>query len=100
MGIHSFSTVMDYTIDKKVGDKTFAVVFGKRAASVFALVLFISTLMFSKIGRASINYYVAFCSLLFLIALIFPSERLAFLLFKLIFIGFVVTAVIFLVSYL
>jgi 4-hydroxybenzoate polyprenyltransferase len=100
MGIHSFSTVMDYTIDKEVGDKTFAVIFGKRTASVFALVLFISTLMFSKIGRASINYYVAFCSLLFLIASIFPKERLAFSLFKLIFVGFVVTAIIFLVSYL
>ncbi|MER3447377.1 MAG: hypothetical protein C4291_11300 [Candidatus Dadabacteria bacterium] len=100
MGIHSFSTVMDYTIDKEVGDKTFAVILGKRAASVFALVPFILTLMFSKIGRASINYYVAFCTLLFLIASIFPSERLAFLLFKLIFIGFVVTALIFLVPYL
>lgn len=100
MGIHSFSTVMDYTIDKGVGDRTFAVVFGKRTASAFALVLFISTLMFSKIGRASISCYIAFCSLLFLIASIFPSERLAFLLFKLVFTGFVVTAVIFLVSYL
>ena len=100
MGIHSFSTVMDYTIDKEVGDKTFAVIFGKRMASVFALVLFISTLMFSKIGRASINYYVAFCSLLFLIASIFPREKLAFLLFKLIFVGFIITALIFLASYL
>lgn len=100
MGIHSFSTVMDYTIDKEVGDKTFAVIFGKRAASVFALVLFVSTLIFSKIGRASINYYIAFCSLLFLIASIFPKEKLAFLLFKLIFVGFIITALIFLVSYL
>lgn len=100
MGIHSFSTVMDYTIDKEVGDKTFAVIFGKRAASVFALVLFVSTLIFSKIGRASINYYIAFCSLLFLTASIFPKEKLAFLLFKLIFVGFIITALIFLVSYL
>lgn len=100
MGIHSFSTVMDYTIDKEVGDKTFAIIFGKRMASIFALVLFISTLMFSKIGRASINYYVAFCSLLFLTASIFPKEKLAFLIFKLIFVGFIITAVIFLASYL
>jgi 4-hydroxybenzoate polyprenyltransferase len=99
MGIHSFSTIMDYSADQKAGHKTFALVFGKRATSLFAFILFVLTLLFSKIERISINYYFIFCSLLFLITSIFPSERLAFLFFKLICMGFIVTAVIFLISY-
>lgn len=98
MGIHSFSTIMDYSIDKKVGDKTFAVVFGKRMASLFALVIFVLTLIFAKFETAIINYYLIFCTVLFLIISIFPSEKLASLSFKLVFIGFIITTIIFLIG--
>jgi len=88
---------MDYSVDKKIGDKTFSVVFGKRTASFFALITFLSTLMFANIQTQTINYYIVFCSALFAIISIFPSEKLASLFFKLIFIGFVLTAIIFLI---
>lgn len=100
MGIHSFSTVMDYSADKKAGHTTFAGALGKRTASLFALVVFVSSFLFSKIGNVSINYYFIFCSLLFSIAAIYPSERLASILFKLVFAGFIATAVSFLTIYL
>jgi 4-hydroxybenzoate polyprenyltransferase len=56
MGIHSFGTVMDYRVDKKAGQKTLAVVFGKRAASIFSFAAFVSALLFADIGRPYINY--------------------------------------------
>lgn len=97
MGIHSFSTIMDYSVDKKVSDKTFSVVFGKRLASIFAFFVFIPALIFGKFETIAVNYYLIFCSLLFLIISIFPSEKLASLFFKLIFVGFIITAIIFLI---
>lgn len=97
MGIHSFSTIMDYSADKKVGDKTFSVVLGKRSAAIFALFLFALTLIFAKFESTAITYYLLFCSLLFSITAIHPSEKLASSFFKLIFAGFIITAIAFLV---
>ena len=100
MGIHSFGTVMDYGTDKKAGHKTFAVLFGKRTASAFALVVFVSAIIFSNIKTDAIVYYFMFCSVLFLISVLIPSEKLALFLFRLIFAGFIVTAAVFIVPYL
>ncbi len=97
MGIHSFSTIMDYSVDKKIGDKTFSGMFGKRFASLFAFIAFIFALSFAGINTVMINYYLIFCSILFLIVSIFPSERLASVFFKLIFLGFIVTSIMFLI---
>ena len=88
MGIHSFGAVMDYSADKVASVRTIAVVLGKRAASIFSCLAFLSALLFADIGRPYINYYFAFCSIIFLIAAVFPSERLASVLFKLIFCRF------------
>ncbi len=99
MGIHSFGTVMDYITDKKAGHKTFAVLFGKRTASAFALVVFVSAILFSNIETAVIIYYFIYCSVLFLISFIIPSEKLALLLFRLIFAGFFITAAVFILPY-
>lgn len=96
MGFHAFTTIMDYEPDKRAGERTFAIAFGKRAASLFALTVFIVVLLFGKFENIEINYYLIFCSLLFLIIFIFPSERLASLFGKLIFIGFLITAAIYL----
>ncbi len=81
MGIHAFHTTLDYNSDRKAGNKTFATEFGKRSASLFALIVFVSSLIF--------------CSLLFLIASIYLSEKLASLFFKLVFLGFIVTSIMF-----
>ena len=44
LGFHAFTSIADYTADKKAGYKTFATVFGKRSANFNALLTFIITL--------------------------------------------------------
>ena len=100
MGIHSFGSVMDYSTDRKAGHRTFAVLFGKRTASFFALAVFVSAILFSNIETAAIIYYFIYCSILLLIAVAIPSEKLALYLFRLIFAGFIVTAAAFITPYL
>jgi len=96
VGIHSFSTIMDYSVDKKVGDKTFAVVFGKRNAAFFAFFVFVIAILFAGIQTFFISAYLVFCALLFFIYLIYPSEKLALVFFKLVYIGFLIIALLFL----
>ncbi len=82
MGIHSFSTIMDYSVDKKSGDKTFAVVFGKRAAALFPVIAFTFTLLLENFNQISKGYivfwgYLIFCNCIFFIGFIHPDEKLA-----------------------
>ncbi len=77
MGIHSFSTVMDYSADKQVGDRTFAVMFGKRVASVFTVMVFIITYIFAAFQGTIVGYFLIFCAVLSGIITVMPSEKLA-----------------------
>lgn len=95
IGIHAYSTIMDYSIDKKIKDKTFSVVFGKRTTSLFSLVLFLLIIFFSDIQSKEIIYYLSYCSLFFFISIINSSERLTRTFIKLIFLGFLVSALLF-----
>jgi 4-hydroxybenzoate polyprenyltransferase len=45
MGFHAYSTIADHTADKISKDRTFAVVFGKRAAAVFGVLAFVAAAM-------------------------------------------------------
>ncbi len=92
MGVHSFSTIMDYNADRKAGQKTFAVVFGKRAASLFALFSSAAALIFGGVGKITF-VYMAVCSLLYLAIFFKPAEKLASLFFKLILTGFLLTTI-------
>lgn len=92
---HSFTTLMDYSVDKKAGDVTFAIFFGKRTAAFFAFAAFATTYFLSGIETLSIKYYLVFSSFLFLIASIYPSERLAALLVKIELIGFLIVAAVY-----
>lgn len=88
MGFHTFSTIMDYYIDKQCGDRTFAVAYGKRAASLFPAIVFLFTIYFIHV-----NYIRAFfigCLFLFIMVSIFPSERIARYSFLAIFSGAVI----------
>jgi 4-hydroxybenzoate polyprenyltransferase len=99
MGIHAFSTIIDYDVDKKVGIKTFATVFGKRSAALFALITFIIALFFVRLSpliRPFTYYFLGFCSVLFFITLVFPTRRIAKLFFSLIGIGVVIIGALFL----
>ena len=102
IAIHAYSTIMDYPADKGAGNKTFAVVFGKRYAAVFALFIFVLTLFLtvpSGIIKPVTYYYLAFCSLLFFITAGYPSEDLASWFTLSIFIGFVLTGIAYLFLY-
>ncbi len=99
MGIHSFSTVMDYTADKLVGSKTFAVVFGKRIAAFFALALFCLTLLFPGFQIAPIAFYLIACIIFSAIIVIYPSEKIAHIFHKLMGFLFIILVIIIIWSY-
>jgi 4-hydroxybenzoate polyprenyltransferase len=100
MGIHSFSTVTDYSVDKEVGDRTFAVVYGKRAAALFSLIVF-AIAYFAPTGYQGtvINWYLLLLMILSFIIILYPSERLATVFFYTIGAAFVVVAVILIQSF-
>jgi 4-hydroxybenzoate polyprenyltransferase len=101
MGFHSYSTIIDYDIDKKIGVKTFATVFGKRSAAFFALFVSILALFFANspiLFKPVTYYYFGFCCLLFFITLVFPSEKTAKRSFALLWAGFVFWPIIWLLT--
>jgi len=95
-GIHAFTTILDYTVDKKAGDTTFAIAFGKRTAAVFALSTFIITLIFAGIQTTMINYFLIICIMCSAAAAIKPSEKFALKLAKIIYVSFVITTIVYL----
>jgi 4-hydroxybenzoate polyprenyltransferase len=100
MGIHAYSAIGDYTADKKAGLKTFATVFGKRGAALFALLAFVITVFVIKpspLVKPVTYYYLGFCSVLFFITLVFPSEKpIKWLVGGGVYLGFVIAAIVFL----
>jgi len=99
MGIHGFGTVLDFEVDKKVGHNTFAVFFGKRVTLLFSMFTFLSAFYFADIGRNSINYYFLYCAIVVLITFVKPVHAVTLNCFKLIFAGFLLTSIIFLITY-
>lgn len=93
LAMHTVSTIVDYSYDKKVGDKTFAVVFGKRAAAIFGAICFAVVLFFANIQTAIVNYYLMLCIILSLVAAIYPSEKLMGMFSKIYFLGFVAAGI-------
>lgn len=96
MALHAFTTISDYTADKKSGQKTFAIVFGKKTASAFLMAASIIVLMFA--GPSIItSIFMLSCALFALVTILFPSEKLALLFFRLIFVGFILTTLNFII---
>ena len=93
MGIHSFSTIMDYTADQLVGERTFATVYGKRAASIFSVVVFSIGYLFSGFQGMIVGYFLLFCAVLAVIIAILPYEKWARYFFYAMGVGFGVVAV-------
>jgi len=48
MGAHAYSTIIDYTADKACGQNTFAIRFGKKAASLFLIISLIVSFGFTQ----------------------------------------------------
>jgi 4-hydroxybenzoate polyprenyltransferase len=98
MGIHAFSAIGDYKADKKAGIKTFATVFGKRSAALFALLTFTITFFVVKLSpliKPVTYYYLGFCSVLFFITLVFPYEKPIKWLVGGVYLGFILTVIVF-----
>ncbi|MFW9984833.1 MAG: UbiA family prenyltransferase [Candidatus Odinarchaeota archaeon] len=93
MGIHSFSTVMDYSADKLAGDRTFAVVLRKRTASFFTVIVFTIAYFFSGFQGSVVGYFLIFCASLAGIITFVPSEKLAKYFFYSMGIGFSIVGV-------
>ncbi|MBN1363935.1 MAG: UbiA family prenyltransferase [Syntrophaceae bacterium] len=75
MGFHSFSTIMDYDVDRKSGDRTFAVAYGKRFAAIFPAVACLFTIFFIHV--IYIRAFFLFCFFLFIVVSVIPSEKIA-----------------------
>jgi 4-hydroxybenzoate polyprenyltransferase len=73
MGIHAFTTIMDYTPDQKSHIPTFAVRYGKRAAALFAAATLLPALAAAKTGLVMV--FLVVCTLIFLLCAAFPSEK-------------------------
>jgi 4-hydroxybenzoate polyprenyltransferase len=93
MGIHSFSTIMDYTADQLVGERTFATVYGKRIASLFTVIVFIIAYLFSGFQGMIVGYFLIFCVMLAVIITLNASEKWARIFFYAMGVGFGIVAV-------
>ncbi len=93
MGIHSFSTIMDHSADQLVGERTFATVYGIRAASIFTVVVFVIAYLFAGFQGMIVGYFLIFCAVLAVIITIVPSEKWAKYFFYATGVGFGVVAV-------
>ena len=96
-GIHALATILDYDADSRAHVKTFATVLGKRSAAFFASVIFVLVLFFSGIASLMLNIYISLCAVSSIILVIHPSKNLALFLSRIIFIGFFVFTILFLI---
>jgi 4-hydroxybenzoate polyprenyltransferase len=115
VGVHAYTTIMDYEFDKNAGYKTTAVVFGERGTSLFALLIFILTFCVAKLSPLIYpptlnpfssrlwfyyNFHLAFGSLLLFITLVYPSRKMAALFSTFLGLSFVIVIIIYLSGYL
>jgi len=88
MGLHAFSTIMDYEVDKNIGDRTFAVAYGKRIAAFLPGCIFLLSLFF--VTAIYVKGFFIVCSLLSFFTAINPSEKFARYFFLLMFLGAII----------
>jgi 4-hydroxybenzoate polyprenyltransferase len=73
-GIHALATAADYDADRAAGHRTFAVVFGRRAAAAFAFAAFGLTWLLGDFHGNAVRVYVAGAAVVTLVAAIFPRH--------------------------
>jgi 4-hydroxybenzoate polyprenyltransferase len=89
--MHALTTIVDYQVDKKAKVKTFSTVLGKRNAALFALLIFIMTIIFSNILSIIILLYLAICALSSLMIMIYPNEKFSLVVNRILFVLFLIT---------
>jgi 4-hydroxybenzoate polyprenyltransferase len=91
MGIHAFTTIMDYTPDKAAGYRTFAIYFGKRPTSIFAAAAFAPFIICVE-TTALVRSILAISCGLMLLSFVRPSEALARIIFRICYVNLIVVA--------
>jgi 4-hydroxybenzoate polyprenyltransferase len=97
MGFHAFSTIMDYDVDKKAGDITFAVAYGKRIAAALPGIVFLLGPFFVEAFHVKIFFLL--CASLSFFTAMYPSEKLARHFFLLMYPAAVLTLALWLFSF-
>jgi len=97
MGFHAFSAIMDHDVDKRVGDRTFAVAYGKRAAALFPAAIFLCSLFVVRVNYIKI-FFMA-CLVMFILAAVNPSERIARYSFLAMFLGIIAIVSVWIASF-
>lgn len=99
MGIHSFSTVMDYSADSAAGFKTFAVAFGKRFAAFFTFLVFSLTLLFPGFQSLPVTVFLLVGMAFSIIITIYPAENIASYFLKIMAFLFIIIAIMTIMNY-
>ncbi len=92
-GIHALATAADYDADKAAGHRTFAVMFGRRAAAAFALIAFAVALGVGDYQGVAVRVYLAVGAVASLAAAIVPRDAVIHASCVTIFVGFLIAAV-------
>lgn len=92
-GIHALATAADFEADRAAGHRTFAVKFGRRAATGFAFVTFAAALWFGDYAGVAPRIYLVAGAVATVAATFAPRERVINAACVTIFVGFLVAAV-------
>jgi lycopene elongase/hydratase (dihydrobisanhydrobacterioruberin-forming) len=92
-GIHALATAADYEADRAAGHRTFAVVFGRRAAAAFAAGTFLVALISGDFHSAPVRVYLAIGMIVAVSAVALPRDRVIATACTVIFAGFLLAAI-------
>lgn len=92
---HALTTIVDVEFDRKAKQKTFSIRFGARNAAIFAFFMFTLTLIFNTFSLIPKAYLIFSIFLSFLLA-IHPTPKLAYKVSILIFVGFLISGILYL----
>jgi 4-hydroxybenzoate polyprenyltransferase len=91
-GIHALATAADYDADQAAGHRTFAAVFGKRAAAGFAAGTFLIALCCGGYRSVAVDTFLAVGAMATIVAAMVPRDRVIAAACTTIFVGFLVAA--------
>jgi 4-hydroxybenzoate polyprenyltransferase len=89
-GVHALATAADHHADKMAGHRTFATVYGPRAAAAFALVTFLIAALGGDFHGYAVKVYLAVCALASLVTTLIPTNLVIAMACTTIFAGFLV----------
>ncbi len=100
--IHAITTIMDYDIERKTGERTFATVLGPRAPALFAFVIFLASL-YALLTSAFPSFFLllglCLATLFSFLLVLFPKPHYARMAFKALWVYAVLIAYYYLLKY-